>query len=376
MTATIAAKKYRVVGRAVLGETEGWRTYYWNEYNLEGDDGQAATLVFEETEDGPEWRFFTMFEPQFPITAADAATKQVGQMINLDGDNCYVSQKSSSRVYFVEGKAPEGEAVGTTADYFNATRGMKMDVVSWTGDEVECYRGMTVPSGVVAAAFNLKKVALFKFQLAHGRRHLQANTILVLGLLAFLGILTFMIAPDVMPPKRLPGVRTYNPPSTVLATGDYVTLSGVKYQVSRHMLVEIAETGQKLQRHEFTLSGDDNKALLLVHGMQPGADDWVLFTPLSPIDPLTPQRAATVKTGLILNIDGVVASVTDLFRSKVLLDEWSGPLTKVGDVSYGFLGRQNTTVLLVRWDANGIAFYKGATLTDREVKDAFGRGGK
>ena len=376
MKATIAAKGYRVVGRAVLGETEGWRTYYWNEYNLEGDDGKAATLVFEETEDGPEWRFFTMFEPQFPITAADAATKLTGQMINLDGDNCYVSQKARSRVYYVEGTPPEGEAVGTTADYFNATRGMKMLVVSWTGEEVECYRGMTVPSGVVSAAFNLRKAALFKFQLSHGRSHLRANVVLTIGLLIFLGILALKMSSDSTPPKRLPPVKTYNPPSTMLATADYVTLDGKKYQVTRHMLVEIAEMGQKVQRHEFTLSGDDIKSLLLVHGMQPGADDWVLFTPLTPTDQLTPQRAATVKTGMILNIDGVVAAVTDLFRSKVLLDEWSGPLTAVGDVSYGFQGRQNTTVLLVRWNANGIAFYKGEPLTDSEVKEAFGRGGK
>ena len=79
---------------------------------------------------------------------------------------------------------------------------------------------------------------------------------------------------------------------------------------------------------------------------------------------------------MILNIDGVVASVTDLFRSKVLLDEWSGPLTAVGDIAYSFSGRQNTTLLLVRWNANGIAFYKGEPLTDREVNEAFGKGEK
>jgi hypothetical protein len=83
-----------------------------------------------------------------------------------------------------------------------------------------------------------------------------------------------------------------------------------------------------------------------------------------------------VKTGAIVNVDGVTAAVTDLFRSKVLLDEWSGPLTTVGDVGYGFQGRQNTTLLLVRWNANSIAFYKGEPLTDHEIKEASGRGGK
>ena len=85
MTANLGGPDYRVVGRVVMGMKDAGETYYWNEFNLVSDDGESATLVFEETERGGEWRLFTLFEPEYPMTAADAATKRVGDQLNLDG---------------------------------------------------------------------------------------------------------------------------------------------------------------------------------------------------------------------------------------------------------------------------------------------------
>ena len=59
MPGNFAGKDYRVIGRVVMGETEGGETYYWNEFNLEAGDGGYADLVYEETERGGEWRLFT-----------------------------------------------------------------------------------------------------------------------------------------------------------------------------------------------------------------------------------------------------------------------------------------------------------------------------
>src|SRR5882757_4029405 len=92
MKGSFAGKQYLVVGRVVLGIVESGQMYYWNEYNLETDGGDVATLVYEVTEDGPEWRIFTMFEPQFAIGAEDAASKRAGDLINLDGENCRVTR--------------------------------------------------------------------------------------------------------------------------------------------------------------------------------------------------------------------------------------------------------------------------------------------
>ena len=90
-----AGKDYRVLGRVVMGETEVGETYYWNEFNLEASDGGYADLVYEETERGGEWRLFTLFEPEYPMTAADAATKHVGDRLNLTGEDVRITLRSA-----------------------------------------------------------------------------------------------------------------------------------------------------------------------------------------------------------------------------------------------------------------------------------------
>ena len=152
---TYGGLAWQVLGRVVLGVVEEGETYYWNEFNLASETGETATLVFERTEDGPAWRWFTQFQPQYPLTAADAATKEVGDQLNLEGTDVRVTLVETSRIYFIEGQAAEGERVGSKATYFNAEHGDQMIVVSWTGDEVEYYRGQTIPARAVREAFNL-----------------------------------------------------------------------------------------------------------------------------------------------------------------------------------------------------------------------------
>ncbi len=132
MHGNFSGKDYRLVGRVVLGETEAGETYYWNEFNLVAGDGSYADLVYEETERGGEWRLFTMFDPEYPLTAADAATKRIGDRLNLNGTDVRVTLVETSHVYRIEGQAPEGIEVGAEADYFNAEAGEIMQVVSWT----------------------------------------------------------------------------------------------------------------------------------------------------------------------------------------------------------------------------------------------------
>ena len=74
----VRGQGYRMVGRSVMGETESGETYYWNEYHLETTAGENATLVFDESESDVAWRMFAQFGPEYPITAAEAATKFPG----------------------------------------------------------------------------------------------------------------------------------------------------------------------------------------------------------------------------------------------------------------------------------------------------------
>src|ERR1041385_3980119 len=155
MTGDLSGRHYRVVGRVVMGMDDDGACY-WNEFNIVDDAGKPATLVFEETARGGEWKLFTMFEPEYPMTAEDAATRRAGDELNLEGTQVRVTLVDESRVYHIEGEAPEGVEVGDVAHYFNAAAGNKMLVVSWTGEEVEFYWGTDLTSGTVAAAFDLQ----------------------------------------------------------------------------------------------------------------------------------------------------------------------------------------------------------------------------
>ncbi len=73
--------------------------YYWSEFNLQTAAGEEATLVYEETERGGEWRLFTMFEPEYPMTAADAGDETGRRTTSTsNGADVRVTLVDSSRV--------------------------------------------------------------------------------------------------------------------------------------------------------------------------------------------------------------------------------------------------------------------------------------
>ncbi len=372
MTGTISGTRYRVVGRVVLGEIERGRTYYWNEFNLETDDGQEATLVYERTERGGEWRLFTLFEPREPITAEEAATKRVGQSVNLDGLEVPITLVGQSHVYFIEGKAPEGVEVGDVANYFNAGDANHMDVVSWTGQEVECYHGNDLPWVVVAAAFNLHLSSLsFQLQSPEGGYDSprSRSKILVAVIAAIIPLAIFC---SFLPSRRPPAIKRASAPPSHLVTGGTGKPRGTEFHIQRHALVEVARVGWRFERHEYSVVADSGDMALLVCGSKPGAKDWVLFTPLHPVDAMTPQQAGAVHLGQSVNIAGVTAKVDELFQSTLRRVEGPEAETpKGGEAWFCFGGRSDQTQLLVRWNASRIEFFEGTALTDDEVTSAF-----
>jgi hypothetical protein len=136
--------------------------------------------------------------------------------------------------------------------------------------------------------------------------------------------------------------------------------------------VEIEELGVRFQRHEFQLTNDDGNQALLVCGLEPNAKEWCLFTPLEPLEPLTPQQAGNIRFGETVNVDGVVAPVRELFRSTACpgsdsLSDWSINATR-----YGFIARTNTIIVLARWSEKGISFHSGKLVTAKPLTAAFG----
>jgi len=344
-------------------------TYYWNEFNLQSDNGHATTLVYEVTDNGPEWRLFTMFDPQFPITAADAATKRVGDPLNLDGTDVRVMLLDNSRVYHIEGQAPEGEDVGDRAQYFNAEAGSTMIVVSWTGDEVECYHGVTISASTVAKAFDVPLATLSRANLSNfvlsGSPSSSSSSfwmILPIGIL----VVVFLIAifPISLRPRTTRAVTRVAALDAHLPVGATGKIDGKNYTIVSDALVELNEVGVVFQRHEFHLRDEDGNGALLIRGWKPGNKNWCLLTLHDPSTPMTSQQAAAVQIGQKLNFSDVSVPADTLLRFTTLNVNSANVLQNTtGKVFYGFSGETGITLMLARWDEDTINFYEGHSLT-------------
>jgi hypothetical protein len=371
MSGALFGKSYRVAGRVVLGTEQDGQTYYWNEFNLIAADGETATLVFEPTEHGGEWRLFILFEPENPITAADAATKRVGDPLNLEGTDVRVTLVSRSRIYHIEGEAPEGEEVGDVAQYFNAEAGNTMIVVSWTGDEVECYRGIEkLPYATVKEAFGLQSDMPGSFGSFDGLPDTEPSYIswmkpagvLLVAIIAVVAYASFTSRHPV------PAITRTSAPTSRLRLGDTLKLDGREYHFQSHQMMEIAEVGLLFDRHEYQLSDAEGTQALLVGGLKPGGQDWAIFTALQPLAPMTPQHAAAFRAGDAVTVDAYGGTVRELFRSTLRQAESAeSAALKDGTEYYGFIAQSGSALLLVRWNETAITFYVGRTLSEPET---------
>ncbi len=377
MRGNFGGQTYQILGRSVLGEMENSQTYYWNEFNLQTDAGETATLVFDETETTSQWRLFTEFDPEYPMTAADAASKSVGDRINLVGDDVQVVFRGSSRVYSIEGQGPEGEAVGAVAHYFNALAGTVMEVVSWTGDEVEFYHGVQLTPGMVASAFGLSQdlsdAPFASFSGSGSGNYLSgAKFAVIVGAVLVLFFAVFgrslSCSPDreAQPVKKTPAGP---PPLAVGATG---TLFDKEYRITAHALVQITEVGSKWERHEYELTDDLGTKYLLVPGEHAAAQDWMFFEPLAPLIAPTAQQAAAKQVGDLVELDQFTGKVNEIFLSTPeSLDGSETGLWQNGVVTYGLRGTNEYRTLLARWNAAGIQYYRGRPLPAKSAAASF-----
>jgi hypothetical protein len=382
MHANFGGKDYCVVGRSVLGEDEDGETYYWNEYNLETSAGEAATLVFDETERTSQWRLFTLFDPEYPMTAAEAATKSVGDRLNLTGDDVRVSFRGSSRVYYVEGRAPEGEEIGTEAEYFNALSGSIMQVVSWTGDEVEYYNGANLSPGLVASAFKLPQDSGFgrrtgMFSSFGGSDDNNSLSLAKFLLYTFLIVFVFAIvfgrgcsfSSDY---ERAPAAKSLAPsrPIEVGATGK---LFDKNCRITGHTVMEIDEVGLNWERHEYELTDDNGTKSLLVCGDKPNDSSWTFYEPISPMIAPPATEAAEKKVGDTIDLDGFNGKVTGIMLSTIRQsDGYIANIPETGTASYGLRAANEYRTLLARWNTSGIKFFSGRSLSAKSSLAAFG----
>jgi hypothetical protein len=367
---------YEVVGRAVLGVKVDGETYYWHEYYLATADGALATLVYEVGETKDSWRLFTQFEPEYPMSAADAATKRVGDRLNLTGVEVQVTLVDKSRVYYLEGRAPEGVQLGVGARYFNAEAGDVMQVVSWTGDEVEFFYGTDLRPQEVLAGFQLPSLPQrrnpgsfsslsgnFSGSLSDSNNN-SWMTYLPYVVMAIIFLAIFGSKFSCAPSHHRSSIVTVRPAGTApLKIGDQGDWAGRHYKITGHTVMEIAEVGTRWLRHEYQLTNDNGETARLVCGWHPGDKQWLLLAPLAPATPPTAIQCAARKVGDLAGVDDHLETVREIFLASQLSTDGESPVDWPADhPHYGFLAQSTAGFLLAEWDQATIHFQSGTTM--------------
>ncbi|HEV2693816.1 MAG TPA: hypothetical protein VG347_13065 [Verrucomicrobiae bacterium] len=378
MHGDFAGKDFRLIGRVVMGVTINDETYYWNEFNLQTNTGETATLVYEDTERGGDWRLFTEFEPDSPLTAADAVLKQVGDELSLTGVTVRVTLVQTSRVYRIEGTPPAGECVGDEDNYFNAEAGDVMQVVSWTGQKIEYYNGFTLAPGSVDTAFRLPRQAPARiFSGGSGTRDYASFGKYILWGFLLLFILVPILARNFSfsTSYEAPPVKKVSAPSPPLMVGASEEWNGQKFHITAHAVMEVAGVNSVYERNEYELTDDASNITLLVCGEKPDAKEWRLYTPLSPLEAPLPQQAVNQKFGDTVNIDGVTATISELSQFTVKsMDAVADSNWHQGDVRFGYTASSQYDSLLVRWDKQNITFLRGKKVPPKDFIAAISSG--
>ena len=370
MTGTFAGKPYTIIARVVMGMEEEGETYYWNEFYLSDGSDRIAMLVCEEVYGAHQWRLFTEFTPANPLTAAQAAALKVGCHANLDGASAEVTVVDETRVYEIEGKAPDWVAVGDVAQYFNAEAGGKMWVVSWSGDEVEYYRGMQLHPEAVAQALRLPPAAfkpaarISSLTGSGGGRNIGGTLALIACAVGgFLYLRSGITGPHRPPahPASLPpqAVQPQPAPPSPLTVGTNVVLDGRVFRVVSHRIVEFSKVNARWSSRQYEVTDDAGQTSLLVLRAQPNSSNWQLFKPLAPARPPTPLVAAAMRTGETVTLDDFQGRVSALFMSRTVTNSGASPGALSGGLTYHYLAQTNTSTLLASWNGERIVFHRG-----------------
>ncbi len=369
MSGTFAGKSYAIIARVVMGMEDQGETYYWNEFYLSDGSDRIAMLVCEKVYGAQQWRLFTEFTPTSPLTAREAGLKKVGDRVNLDGVSAEVTVVDETRVYSIEGKAPDWVSVGDVAQYFNAEASGKMWVVSWSGDEVEYYRGMQLHPEMVAQALRLP-AASFKASSASGS---GGNRIFGIGA----ALLTFAVAgyflfrgcarshltakPSTPPSPPAPVVQRRPAPAPLLTVGTNLVIAGESYRVITHRVTGFTKVNAQWNTHHYQITDDKGQTNLLTARVQPAVTNWHLFKTHAATRPPAPAVAASMRVGEQVLLDDFSGAVVEMLMSREVSRH--GPPIEgfaPSGLTYHYLAAGNGGILLACWNGQGITFYRGA----------------
>jgi len=372
MTGTFAGKPYTIIARIVMGMEDAGETYHWNEFYLSDGSDRVAMLVCEEVYGVQQWRLFTEFIPQQPLDAREAGLKKVGDRVNLDGVSAEVTVVDESRVHFIEGKAPDWVSVGDVAQYFNAEAAGKMWVVSWSGHEVEYYRGMQLHGELVAQALGLPPAALQSG--SSGGPGFSSAMVAKLGTFLMLGglLVTFSLftrggcgpGRTIQVPSQQvstpPVVQRTPAPPPPLTVGTNVVLDGRSYQVVTHRVTGFTKVNAQWNTHHYQVTDDSGRTNLLAVRLQSATQTLHLFRQHVAERAPTPAVAAAMRVGEKVKLDDYEGTITELLMSHEV--SRTGPPIAgfaTNGLIYHYVATGTNGMLLASWNGERVTFHRG-----------------
>jgi hypothetical protein len=378
MTGTFAGKSYTIIARVVMGMEDAGETYFWNEFYLSDGSDRIAMLVCEEVYGAQQWRLFTEFTPQSPLTAREAGMKQVGNRVNLDGVSAAVTVVDQTRVYYIEGKAPDWVSVMDEAQFFNAEAGGKMWVVSWSGDEVEYYCGMQLHPDAVAQALRLPPTSFKKVSgsslVSSGSSGGGLNAGSIAALLTF-AVGGFFLFRSCSSGPRYTSTQHFPPPPPVvqrapappppLTVGTNVVLDGRTYQVVTHRVTGFTKVNAQWSTHHYQVTDGSGQTNLLAARLQSASPSLHLFKQHAATRPPTPATAAAMRVGEKVTIDDYQGTITELLMSQEI-SRTGPPIEGLGTngLTYHYLAAGSNGVLLASWNGERVVFHRGQTVVN------------
>jgi hypothetical protein len=380
MKGPIDNRTYTVRCRVVLSVRIKGELYYWNEYLLDDGSGEFVTLCYEQDEAGCVWRLFSELSPLRALSAREAASKKVGDQVDLGRGPLRVTLVDRSRVVYIEGNAPDWLTVGDEADFFNAEANGHMLVVSWTDEEVEYYYGGTISSRRVADTFGLpqlRDVGRSSSSYGGGTSSSGSNAYGRMGWLAVIGIVG-IAAGIVFLANRDPRPRPEPPakiaaPEYTLPVASQGALPGLEsFRITGSALVEVGEVGARFDRHEYVLRLPGGDQALLVDVAAKGMPLWLLLRPIPTPSAWSPAGLASMRAGQPLQWGGKKFPVSRIQGCRLLASSGeAADLANVGEQRYGLIAREPGEWLVARWSTTELKVYRGRELTEREVREAF-----
>jgi hypothetical protein len=133
LEAKIEGVLHQVIGRIRLADNDDEDYWHWDEWLLISEKGNYVWIQ----EDEGKYELQRTFTPSAPIPPD---VLQSGAMLDVDGKNFLVRERSSAAVSFIEGELTYKAQVGDRMHFIDASRGMESVGIEWTANEIEFFR--------------------------------------------------------------------------------------------------------------------------------------------------------------------------------------------------------------------------------------------